>query len=68
MNNEFSLESIKGDLKYQLATSNDLDWDYFLETAIRAKQQADLEHIDMVFDGNVHAVQDAVDSILGNGE
>lgn len=40
-----SLDDIKKDLVFQLGTIDDLDWDYFLETAIRAKLQADREGI-----------------------
>lgn len=40
-----SLDDIKKDLVFQLGTIDDLDWDYFLETAVRAKLQADHEGI-----------------------
>jgi hypothetical protein len=40
-----SLDDIKKDLVFQLGSIDDLDWDYFLETAVRAKLQADHEGI-----------------------
>lgn len=38
-----SLDNLRSDLKYQLGMPHELDWDYFLETAIRAKIAADKE-------------------------
>ena len=37
------LDDIRKDLIFQLGVCGDLDWDYFLETAIKAKGAADLE-------------------------
>jgi hypothetical protein len=44
----FSVDDIRKDLIFQLETPEDLDWDYFLETAMRAKTQADMEMVNMV--------------------
>lgn len=38
-----SIDDLRSDLEFQIKTLEDLDWDYFLETAVRAKIQADLE-------------------------
>lgn len=45
--NEEDLFSLRQDLKFQLGTIDDLDWDYFLETAMRAKLLADEVGINM---------------------
>lgn len=37
------LDRIRQDLKHQLSIPEELDWDYFLDTAKRAKAQADVE-------------------------
>ena len=37
-----SLEELKKDLQFQL-TFEEIDWDYFLETAERARNQANVE-------------------------
>lgn len=42
------LDLIRQDLMHQLKIPDDLDWDYFLETAIRAKEAADVEDRNMV--------------------
>ena len=38
---EKSVDSLKSDLIFQLGTIDNLDWDYFLETALKAKILAD---------------------------
>jgi len=43
----FSLDDIRADVKGQLEIPDDLDWDYFVETAVRAKHQADKENRNM---------------------
>ncbi|AMJ98570.1 hypothetical protein AVL55_10540 [Alteromonas macleodii] len=42
-----SLDQIRADLKHQLSMPDELDWEYFLATAVRAKQKADLEKRNM---------------------
>lgn len=42
-----TLLNLKEDLKFQLGTIDDLDWDYFLETAIKAKIEADKAQVNM---------------------
>ena len=37
---EFSVDDIRSDLKFQLATSGEIDWDYFVETALRGQAEA----------------------------
>jgi len=37
------LDLLRSDLLHQLRTPEELDWDYFLETAQRAKEVADEE-------------------------
>jgi len=44
------LDLLRSDLKFQLDTPDELDWDYFLETAHRAKMAADKERRNMTFD------------------
>ena len=44
------LDKLRSDLKHQLGTIDELDWDYFLETAIRAKKQADIEDRNFSYD------------------
>lgn len=41
------LDDYRDDLVFQLKTPDDLDWDYFLETAWKAKVQADRENRNM---------------------
>jgi len=38
------LDELRKDLQYQLSTLDELDWNYFVETALRAKDQADIEN------------------------
>lgn len=40
-----SLEELRSDLSHQLSIPDDLDWDYFLITALRAKRRADVDNI-----------------------
>jgi hypothetical protein len=47
---KFSADEIRADLVHQLGASDKLDWDYFLETAVRAKITADAECINMTED------------------
>ncbi len=42
------LDLIRKDLVHQLGIPDELDWDYFLETAIKAKVAADVENRNMV--------------------
>jgi hypothetical protein len=42
------LDLIRKDLVHQLNIPDELDWDYFLETAIKAKRAADDEGRNMV--------------------
>lgn len=42
------LDLLRADLKHQLSMPDEIDWDYFLETAIRAKNAADAEGRNMV--------------------
>ena len=37
------LDILRQDLKFQLDTPEELDWDHFYEIAKKAKEQADLE-------------------------
>jgi len=37
------LDLLRADLQHQLNIPDELDWDYFLETALRAKAAADKE-------------------------
>lgn len=41
------LDLIREDLQYQLSCLDDLDWDYFLETAKRAQEAANKEKRNM---------------------
>lgn len=43
-----TLDKLRSDLVFQLKTPEDLDWDYFLETALKAKLTADNTNINMV--------------------
>lgn len=43
-----NLDLIRKDLIHQLGIPDELDWDYFLETARRAKKAADTEERNMV--------------------
>lgn len=45
---EADLSSLRKDLKFQLGTIDDLDWDYFLELTLKAKFSADSSNINMV--------------------
>ncbi len=45
-----TLDKLRDDLRHQLSIPDELDWDYFLHTANRAKVQADEEFI-TVFQG-----------------
>lgn len=36
-----SLDTLRADLAFQLQSPEDLDWDYFLETAVKAKVVSD---------------------------
>lgn len=47
---EHELDAIRSDLLFQLKTPDDLDWNYFLETAIRAKLKADATGTNMTLD------------------
>ncbi|MCY9864976.1 hypothetical protein OTK49_20890 [Vibrio coralliirubri] len=47
---DFEIDSIRSDLMFQLKTPEDLDWDYFLETSIRAKIKADATGVNMTRD------------------
>ncbi len=38
-----TLDKLRDDLRHQLSIPDELDWDYFLHTANRAKVQADEE-------------------------
>jgi len=44
---KLELESLRSDLKFQLGTIDDLDWNYFLETAMKAKIVADKSELNM---------------------
>lgn len=39
------LDAFHKDLAFQLKTAEELDWDYFLETAMKAKMAADREEV-----------------------
>ena len=43
MDDKTELDLLRADLVHQLSIPDELDWDYFLETAQRAKDQADKE-------------------------
>ena len=43
INNTTELDALRSDLQFQLQTPDELDWDYFLETAVKAKYAADKE-------------------------
>ncbi len=45
---ETELDDLRADLFHQLGIPDELDWDYFLETAQRAKAAADKEKRNMV--------------------
>lgn len=47
-NDHVILEKLRTDLAFQLKTADELDWDYFLETALKAKFSADSDNINMV--------------------
>ncbi len=47
-NQQETLDKLRTDLAFQLKTPEDLDWDYFLETALKAKLTADNANINMV--------------------
>ena len=42
------LDLLRKDLLHQLGIPDELDWDYFLETAMKAKAAADVENRNMV--------------------
>ena len=44
-----SLDLLRDDLTHQLKTADEMDWDYFLETAENAKKAADDEGRNMIF-------------------
>lgn len=46
----FDLDQIRADLKHQLSIPDEIDWDYFLETTIRAKIKADATNKNMTLD------------------
>jgi hypothetical protein len=41
----FSVDQIRQDLRFQLDAADELDWNYFVETAIRARHKANLENV-----------------------
>ena len=43
LGNLFALEELREDLRFQLDTSDEIDWDYFVETAKRAQSAANRE-------------------------
>lgn len=47
---QFDLDQIRADLKHQLSIPDEIDWDYFLETTIRAKIKADATNKNMTLD------------------
>jgi hypothetical protein len=46
--NESKLDLLRADLVHQLQMPDDLDWDYFVETAERARNAANTEKRNMV--------------------
>lgn len=42
-NENFDLDSLRSDLIHQLKIPDEIDWDYFLETALRARSRAEIE-------------------------
>lgn len=47
-NQDTELDMLRKDLVHQLGIPDELDWDYFLETAKRAKSAADKEKRNMI--------------------
>lgn len=47
-NEQEVLDILRKDLVLQLETPEDLDWDYFLETALKARFIADNANVNMV--------------------
>lgn len=45
--NEPSVDDFRKDLTHQLKTADDMDWDYFVETALRAQQEASRTGVNM---------------------
>jgi len=50
MQKNTELDDLRSDLVHQLGIPDELDWDYFLETAQRAKVAADQENRNMNID------------------
>lgn len=44
---EPSVDDFRKDLAHQLKTADDMDWDYFVETALRAQQKANRTGVNM---------------------
>lgn len=42
-NEDFDLDALRSDLIHQLKIPDEIDWDYFLETALRARSRAEIE-------------------------
>lgn len=47
-----TVDDYRKDLKFQLETPDEIDWDYFVETAIAAQKQANKEHVNMNWENN----------------
>lgn len=47
------LDVLRSDLVFQLKTPDDLDWDYFVETAKMAREQANKEGRNMTPDKKI---------------
>ncbi|MBJ7266360.1 hypothetical protein [Idiomarina abyssalis] len=59
-----STQELRADLTFQLGMPEDLDWDYFVETAIRAKLASDEEGVNKPWQEEGRTVEEITEDAI----